>query len=167
MIKNKDLFQIKNEIFEYQFYEKEFFENIPIIGDGNCLYRTISYYFNNNQYQYSQLRQTTYNYVKSNITKFYEYCYVENNIYYIDIEEDNNIHKYILDDHVENIKKNGFFAGFIEINALSIILNRPIMIYEEINYDNNISYYSKISKFYNGYNDIYNIKDIIFINFIN
>ena len=69
LIKNKDLFQIKNEIFEYQFYEKEFFENIPIIRDGNCLYRTNSYYFNNNQYQYSQLRQTTYNYVKSNITR--------------------------------------------------------------------------------------------------
>ena len=30
---------------------------------------------------------------------------LENNIYYIDIEEDNNIHKYILDDYIENIKK--------------------------------------------------------------
>ena len=33
------------------------------------------------------LRNAVYLYVKDNITKFYEYCYIEDDIYYIDIEE--------------------------------------------------------------------------------
>ena len=101
------------------------------------------------------------------MTQFYEYCYVENNTYYIDIEEKQKVHKYILDDYVENIKKNGFFAGFIEINAMSILINRPIIILENINFDNIKFFYNKLSHFYNNEITKYEIKDYIFINFIN
>ena len=44
--------------------------------------------------------------MKNNITLFYEFCYVENNTYYIDVEEGDEIHKYILDDYIENYVEN-------------------------------------------------------------
>ena len=56
-------------------------------------------------------------------------------MYYIGIKEGNLVKKYILDEYVEKIKENKFFSGFIEINAMSIILNRPIVILEDIYYD--------------------------------
>ena len=128
MTLNEEEIKINTAFYQNQIYEKEFFDIIPMIGDGNCFYRAISYYFNKDEKQYPDLRQTTYNYVKNNITRFYEYCYVENDIYYIDIEEGQEVHKYILDDFVKKIKTNGFLAGFIEINAMSILINRPIII---------------------------------------
>ena len=73
--------------------------------------------------------------MSNNITKFYEYCYVEDDMYYIDIKEGNLVKKYVLDENVEKNKENKFFSGFIEISAMSIILNRPIVILENINYE--------------------------------
>ena len=90
-----------------------------------------------------------------------------NNIYYIDIEEGAKIHKYVLDEYVEKIKNNGFFAGFIEIKAMSIIINRPIIIIEVINFENIISLFNKISHFYNSNNTNLEITDIVFINYVN
>ena len=55
------------------------------------------------------------------MTKFYEYCYIENDIYYIDIEEGDSITKYILDEYIGNIKSYSFFSGFIEITSISYI----------------------------------------------
>lgn len=83
---------------------------------------------NKTENNYSTLRTTVYNYVKNNISEFYGYCYVDNSIYYIDIEEGNKIHNCILDDYVEKINTNKFFSGFSEINNLSINLNRPFVI---------------------------------------
>ena len=48
---------------------------------------SISYYLNNSEELHYSLTHAVYLYVKDNITKFYEYCYVEEGIYYIDIEE--------------------------------------------------------------------------------
>ena len=41
-----------------------------------------------------------YNYIVNNLTKFYEYCCIENNIYYIDIEVNNKIKKFVLDEKI-------------------------------------------------------------------
>ena len=82
------------------------------------------------------LRNTVYLFVKENITKFYEYCYVENGIYYIDIEQDTQIKKYILDEYVENNKISRFFSGFIEMNAISIIYNRPLIVLDDKYFNN-------------------------------
>ena len=54
---------------------------------------------------HKNLRDQVYNYVSNNITNFYEYCYVENNTYYIHIEENSKIKQYISDDHNANSKK--------------------------------------------------------------
>lgn len=102
---NDNTFEIKKTDLDNIIYEYEFFNLIPITPDGNCFYRAISYYLTGNENLYKNLRESVYNYVSQNITKFYEYCYVENNIYYLDIEENNITIKYILDDYVEKIKK--------------------------------------------------------------
>ena len=49
---------------------------------------------------------------------------------------------------------------------MSIILNRPIIILENLE-NNNIIYLKKISSFINSVFDIINLEDIIFVNFIN
>ena len=115
---------------------------------------------------HKNLRKSAYQYVSNNKTKFYDYCYIENNMYYIDIKEGEYIKKYVLDEYVEKIKKNKFFAGFIEINAMSIFLNRPIVILEDIYY-NNKKFYKKIAVFNNTDFNSLTIDDIIFINFQN
>ena len=132
----------------------------------NCFIRTISQFINGNENLHKNLRDQVYNYVSNNIINFYEYCYVENNTYYIDIEENSQIKKYVLDDYVANIKKNKFFSGFIEINAMSIILNRPIIILEKFEYEE-CKFYSKVVHFNNSEFENIIIKDIIFIDYEN
>ena len=111
-------------------------------------------------------RKAVYLYVKDNITKFYEYCYVEEGIYYIDIEEKGIFHQYILDEYVEKIKEDSFFSGFIEINAASTIINRPI-IRENLNFQKSYLFYSILALFNLKENEIFNVEDIIFINYVN
>ena len=82
------------------------------------------------------------------------------------VEENHEIHKYILDDYVELINNNSFFAGFLEINALSILLNRPILILETMEFEN-YAFYKILELFNKNSNEYFNINDIIFINFIN
>ena len=60
------------------------------------------------------LRNSVYLYVKDNMAKFYKYCYVEDDIYYIDIEEGATIHKYLLDEYVDKIKEDCFFQDSLK-----------------------------------------------------
>ena len=46
---------------------------------------------------------------------------VENNLYYINIKIKNKTIKYFIEDYIENIKKDGFYAVFLEINTISNI----------------------------------------------
>lgn len=87
-------------------------------------------------------------------------------MYYIDIKEGNLVKKYVLDEYVEKIKENKFFSGFIEISAMSIILNRPIVILEDIYYEER-KFYKKFALFNNSDHNSLKIEDIIFINFQN
>ena len=87
-------------------------------------------------------------------------------MYYIDIKEGNLVKKYVLDEYVEKIKENKFFSSFIEISAMSIILNRPIVILEDIYYEER-KFYKKFALFNNSDHNSLKIEDIIFINFQN
>ena len=53
---------------------------------------------------------------------------VENNLYYISIKIKNKTIKYFIEDYIENIKKDGFYAVFLEINTISNIYNILIII---------------------------------------
>ena len=99
------------------------------LANKSGFFRTISKYIYGTENNYANLGEAAYHYIVENLTQFYEYCYIENGTYYIDIEKGGIIEKYILDDYIEEIKKDRVYAGYIEINAISIIINRPIIFF--------------------------------------
>ena len=68
---NDNIFELKKSDLDNIIYENEFFNLIPITGDSNCFYRTISYYLTGNENLHKNLRESVYNYISLNITKFY------------------------------------------------------------------------------------------------
>ena len=68
---------------------------------------------------------------------------------------------------MDKIKKDGFFSGFIEINAAGTIINRPIIILENLEFLNSYIFFNKVALFNNNENEIFNLEDIIFINYVN
>ena len=106
VINNSEKIEVTIDNLKNDIYEEEFFNLNEITGDGNCFFRTLSYYLYNNENSHKNLRDSAYQYVSNNITKFYEYCYVEDDMYYIDIKEGNLVKKYILDEYIEKIKEN-------------------------------------------------------------
>ena len=93
------------------------------------------------------MREPTYNYVKDNLTEFYEYCYVEDGCYYTDIEEGGLIKKYILDNYMEELKNDKIYSGYNEINTISKIINRVIILLEKLSYKD--TYYYKKRTYFN------------------
>ena len=61
MVINNDNIYFKENVLQNQIYEKEYFDTIKITGDGNCLFRTVSYYLNKTENNYSKLRTMVYN----------------------------------------------------------------------------------------------------------
>ena len=114
---------IKNKIFR-----KNIFTKIKITGDGNCLFRAISYYKFGNENHHLSIRNLVYNYINENKESFYEFCYEENGYLILKIEQKNQIINFNLNEYIDNIKQPGFFGGFIEIFTLSKIFNQPIII---------------------------------------
>ena len=86
------------------------------------------------------------------MTIIYEICYVEDGTYYVDILESNIIKKYILNEYVKNIKNSRLFSDLIEINAILIILKRPIIILEKLNFTFNETFFMKLIAFINEEN---------------
>ena len=113
-INNNDLIEYKIDNLQNIIYEEEYFDLIPITGDGNCFFRTLSYYLNGDENSHKNLRDSAYQYVSNNITRLYEFCYIGNDVYYIDIKEGRNIKKYILDEYEEKIKKTNFFPVLLK-----------------------------------------------------
>ena len=147
-------------------YEKIYFNLVQIIPDGNCLYHCISYHIYGTQEYDREIRLKTYNFIKKNPTFIYEYCYVENDLYYIDIEigpERKKI-KYFIEDYIESIKKEGFFGGFIELYTLSKIYDTPLIILTKEGEDSN---FKKLMAYNNSSKLEYNIDNVIFLYFIN
>ena len=80
ILETDNMIQLKKEILQNHIYEKNFYDITKITGDGNCFFRSISYYLNNSEEMHYSLRNTVYLYVKDNIKKFYKYYYVGDNI---------------------------------------------------------------------------------------
>ena len=129
-------------------YKDVFVELKTITRDGNLLFKTLLFHLYNKENSHKNLLETSYKCVSNNINKFYEFCYVENDTYYIDIKEGIHIKKYISDEYVEKIRKYKFLPGSIEINLISIILNRPILILAGIYYEEK-KFYKKLILFNN------------------
>ena len=78
VIDNNENIIFKKENLNFEIYENNFFD---------CFFRTVSKYIYRSENNYAILREAAYNYVKDNLTEFYEFCYVEDGCYYTDIEE--------------------------------------------------------------------------------
>ena len=119
VIDNNENIIFKEENLNFEIYENNFFDIIQIRGDSNCFFRTVSKYIYGSENNYAILREAAYNYVKDNLTEFYEFCYVEDGCYYTDIEEGGVIKKYILGGCVKELKNDKVYSGYIEINPLT------------------------------------------------
>ena len=95
VVDNSNNIIFKKDNLNIEVYENEFFRIIEITGDGNCFFRTISQYIYGSEKNYSNIRNLAYNYIVDHLNEIYDYCYIENGIYYIDIEERGTIKKYI------------------------------------------------------------------------
>ena len=164
LFKNEDLYLSKENLQEIKIYDINVFNKIYISPDGNCLYHSISYHLFGTQDNDEKIRSETYNYLINNKTFIYEYCYVENNRYYLDIElgiERRKI-KYFVEDYIENIKKSGFYGGFIELYILSKLYNCPIVILIEEDI-NGTHYYKKLMVYNNTTELEYKIQNIVYL----
>lgn len=124
---------------------------IKIIPDGNCAYRAISYYYQNNQEKYLIIRKLIYEWIKEYKDQFIVAFSPEENE--SDITTDDKFELYL-----KNIKKDGTWAGDVEFSAIAKMFNINIAIYylQNLEYINYAYYYS-----FNNY------IDIIKINYIN
>ena len=149
-------------------FEYNLFNQINIEADGNCLYRCVSYHLFGTQSFHNKIRNETYEYLKKNKTFVYEYCYLENNKFYIDIEIGvNKIKtKFFIEDYIENIKNDGFFGGFIELYIISKIYNTPIFIYNLIE-KKGLDFYKKMMLYDNSEKIEYKFEEIIFLYYKN
>ncbi len=53
---NDSIYEIKKDDIKNQIYEEDFFNIINITGDGNCFYRSISYYLTGSENSHQNLR---------------------------------------------------------------------------------------------------------------
>ena len=122
------------------------FINEDIYGDGNCFYRAISYYICNSEEYHLFFRNLVYDYIMANkndiIVKF---PYVYNNGKAVDIE-----------DYIPLIKKQGTYAGELEAQILSNLLNILLLILEYKENDDNNNYYSFLNLYGQLKKDILN-----------
>ena len=169
-IYNEEFYINKENLNKVIYYEQILFNEINVIGDGNCLFRCISYHLFGTQNNYEEIRLSVYNYIKNNPTFVYEYCYEENNLFYIDVEtkvrNKTKKIKYFIEDYIECIQKDGFFSGFIELYTLLKIYDIPTIILIE-NSNRSLKTYKKIMDYNNSDNYDNKFLDIIYLLFVN
>jgi hypothetical protein len=96
------------------------FINIPIVGDGNCLFSSLGYILNKTN---NVVRKEICDYLKNNIHKFSEYGIDQN--------------------YINNMSKNYTYGGYVEISVASILYNYSIIIYNKNGFN---VYYNKSNK---------------------
>ena len=144
LMKLEDL-EIYNKILKYEDYV-----TIKIIPDGNCAYRVISYFYQNNQENHLIIRNLTYEWIKEHKQQFIFAFSPEENEQNITVDEKFEI-------YLNNIKKEGTWTGDVEFSAIAKMFNINIAIYIlKINEYVNYAFYYSCNNFV----------DIIRINFI-
>ena len=120
---------------------------IIVLGDGNCLYRTFSYFLYENEEHHKELRKIIYEQAKNHKDQIKEF--------FLEDEADEVLEDYKLNAYIENIKENFFYGGIIELSIFARYLNLNIFIYTKINDDDNFyTYFLNISKNENNNNFI-------------
>ena len=93
----------------------------PVAGDGNCFYRAIFLYLTNVETNYKIIREIVYEATKENkeILK----------PYFLNGISDDILEIYKLENYIEKIKIDSFYAGIIEISIAAKIFDKTIIIY--------------------------------------
>lgn len=89
---------------------------IPITGDGNCFFRSLSYFLFNTQEEHLQVRNEVAEFITNNTNLFHSLV----------ISEDKN---YTLMDHIKNMKKPMVWASQIEIQAAADLYGVPVYLF--------------------------------------
>ena len=97
-------------------------EEIQIIADGNCFYRSISQALDKSQENYKYYRELIFNYIEQN-KELLKQFFIRND-YETDAHYQSRYNSIIY-----SIRNNYTFAGYFEISTTSIILNLKIVIY--------------------------------------
>jgi len=118
--------EFKNIVYDSKaFIEKSEADVVEITGDGNCLYRSISYFLFNTQEYYKEIKQLVIDWIENNFNIF------EN---FFGDDDNKNLKKETLaKEELEYTKKKDSWGGDIHINILCIILKVTIAVYYESN----------------------------------
>ena len=175
-IKGKEKVSIKETKINISLNNKENKENYinlreneyivkEIAKDGNCFYRTLSYYFREREDDYKEFRNLISEYIMNNQEKYIPFItddQISINSEFIDnIEYINKKKKEYIIDYGKNVSKNGTFAGDIEINTACLIFNCNIRLY--IMGDGIYTLFNEFNNNLNSLSVIDNI-NILFIN---
>mgnify|MGYP002627227859 CR=1 FL=1 len=110
------------------------------IGDGKCLFRSISRFILGSEYLYMRVRREIFNEANKRINDYPDIT--------LDTEE-GPIH---IHDYIHRILEDGFFGGELEISIESDIYNLNIATYNEIIDSENIIGYSPINYYHHNDN---------------
>ena len=138
-------------IINKEYLPKEYIEEIEINPDGNCFYNNLSYFYTGKEVYHRFFRMLIYIYIKEN-----EDSIIINSPYIL-IDGDKNIDT---DKYIENIKKDTFYAGDMELSNCIKIFDLNIAIY--IKENNTDSYKYKFLLYFSNNDDIFNT-DLYFI----
>ena len=138
-----------------------------IYPDGNCFYRSISYFYRETEEDYAEFREMITLYMEKNIDSYINYIALEElNIENEDIDNEDLIKAkkiQYLQEYIDTAKNNGTYAGDIEISTSAILFGCNIRIYTQGN-----NCYNLLNEFNNqNPNDNIYDKDIINLLFIN
>ena len=157
---NKNVKQAYIRIREDEFIIKN------IVPDGNCFYRSISYFYRETEDDYNEFRQLIFEFIENNIDIYLEYI-PEEDLCIPDEKKDdinyiNNIRKDYIRRYIERGKKDDTYAGDIEISTAAKLFGANIRIYLQ-----DIGIFILLNEFNEGNCLTETDKDIINILFIN
>lgn len=89
---------------------------LPILGDGNCFFRSISFYLFNTQNEHLQVRKEIVEFISDNAHLFH----------FLVINDNEN---YTLVDHLESVRKPMVWASQVEIQAAVDLYGVPIYLF--------------------------------------
>ena len=100
-------------VLSKQNISKDLAEEIKINESGNCYYHNLSYFFTGTQNYDKFFRKLIYDYIKRNkVSIITEHPYTIKDILENDNKNKNEVIETIeIEDYIENIKRNTFYAG--------------------------------------------------------
>ena len=135
-----------------------------ITGDGNCFYRTLSYYYRETENDHKEFRELIVKYIEKNPAEYYFYISDQDIGARDNTNENikNNMKNQFIINYAKNASKDGDWAGDIEIATACTLLNCNIIMYTLDS--NGYSIYNNFAPNNNNNENIANTINILYIN---